>query len=118
MSNFHTFILENDDDTYIYGGLIFSAEFKNNAFIEPFIHKESDTKIIKYYKSKKLFVVYEKNIIIQLIFTSICWSDDFQAYNIENNIGLSYVECYHGIPDYKIKLCNKDFTEFILSNNL
>lgn len=120
MSVIQRFILEKDDDTYIYGGLEFYAECIDNHLIEPYIHNETETKIIKYYKSKNLFVVYINNEIKQLIFTLTCWSDDFSLYNIENNIAISYKKTYHfnGKRIYDNNVCNIDFTDFIVDNCL
>ena len=118
MNNIKTFFLEENDDTYLFSNLEFTAECDGDILLEPYTHKETDTKTIKYYPSKNLFVAYDNNIIVQMVFTSTCWSDDYEAYNIENNIGVSYTECYHGKPNFTAKECNKDFSNFIRENNL
>jgi len=119
MSSIQEFILEKDDDTYIYGGLKFHAHVNDDGdLVEPFIHTESDSKIVKYYSSKNLFVVYVDNRITELIFTMTCWSDDYKAYEIKDNVAYSITEYYHGRCSKHKQSCNFDFTEFITDNNL
>lgn len=114
------FYLEEDDYTYIYGGRLFKAEFDpvKNEFLEPYTRKASPIKTIKFYPSKNLFVVHTNNVITELIFVMTCWSDDYEAYVIQNNIGTSYMECYHGLKKIAPILCNIDFTDYIRVNNL
>ena len=114
------FYLEEDDFTYIYGGKLFKAELdpNTNKMIEPYIHIASSDKIVKFYQSKYLFVVYTNNIITEMIFVMTCWSDDYKAYNIQNNIATSYKECYHGRIKTTPIACNIDFTNYIRENEL
>lgn len=118
MSAIEEFNLETDDDTYIYGGLKFTAESIDGELIEPYTHIESDTRIVEFYRSKNLFVVYDNNRISELIFTMTCWSDDYKAYKLRDNIAYSYTECYHGRRCNTPKDCNIDFTEFIAESGL
>lgn len=114
------FYLENDDYTYIYGGRLFKAEVDatTGEKLEPYIRKASSTKTIRFYPSKRLFVVYMNNIISELIFVMTCWSDDYKAYVVNDNIATSFKECYHGRPNPNPTACNIDFTEFIRDNGL
>jgi hypothetical protein len=114
------FYLENDDHTYIYGGRLFTAEVDDSTgeMLEPYIRKASPVKTIRYYPSKRLFVVYINNIITELIFVMTCWSDDYKAYVIFNNIATSLKECYHGRPNITPIACNIDFSNYIRDNGL
>jgi hypothetical protein len=113
------FYLENDDYTYIYGGKMFSAMFdEKNTPIEPYIRKLSPKKIVKFYPSKNLFVVYVDTIITELIFVMTCWSDDYRQYNIIDNNATTYTECYHGKRNNQLQKCNIDFNKFIVENGL
>jgi hypothetical protein len=112
------FYLDTDDNTYIYGGKMFSANYENDKFVEPYIRKLSPKKNVKFFPSKNIFVVYIDNIITELIFVMTCWSDDYRAYNIINNRAITYTECYHGKKNNKLQTCNIDFSEFIAKNEL
>lgn len=114
------FYLEPDDHTYHYGGDLFEAEYNpaTKKYIEPYVRRATRTKTVKFYPSKNLFVVYVNNIIKELIFVMTCWSDDYHAYKIENNISSSYQSCYHGRKQLKPTICNIDFTEYIRKNDL
>lgn len=108
------YFLNSDDYTYIYGDLMFKCEYckTSNTYIEPFIRKENN-KIIKFYKEKKCFIIYENNELTEIIKVMTCWSDDYIAYKIKDNIAYSYNEVYHGREYKKDELCNIDFNEFI-----
>ena len=113
------FILEARDDTYIFGDLTFKADFneEQQIFNEPYIREDGET-MINYYPSKKLFVIYYDNVIVKIIFTSTCWSDDFIEYYICDNVAFSCNENYHGRPRKINHRCNIDMSEFITTNNL
>lgn len=116
---FRSFYLEEDDNTFIYGGLVFKAEYDeiNDKYLEPYIRHDAN-KIIKYYPSKNIFITYNSdNKIERIVFTMTCWSDDYRDYSLYNNKGIYYYECYHGIIQRR-KECNVDFNEFIASNGL
>ena len=116
----YSFGLEMNDDTYIYGGLQFEAEYDEakNMFLEPYTRREIDI-TIKYYPCKHLFVCYNKSDeIIRLVFTMTCWSDDFRDFTIRNKIAIMYDEVYHGRMRCKNKTCEIDFTNFIDVNEL
>lgn len=114
------YYIEADDDTYIYGDNMFQCEYDENTceYKEPYIYKETDSKIVKYYRSKNFFVIYENNEISEIIKTMTCWSDDYQIYKIKNKIAYEYNEIYHGRPHINNKKCNIDFNDFILQHNL
>ena len=114
------FVLEAKDDTYIYGDLTFKADFdeEKQKFKEHYVREEDENSIVKYYPSKKLFVVYFDNDIVKIIFTSTCWSDDFVEYYVLNNVAFLCNENYHGRPRKTNYECNIDLTEFITKNNL
>ena len=112
------FILDSDDDTYIYGDLEFSAEFKDGILIEPYVRIENESRYVKYYKSKNMFIVYENECISEIIFTMTCWSDDYKAYKIKDNIAYSYTEVYHGRVVKQNVECSDDFNQFIVENQL
>lgn len=114
------FYLEEDDDTYIYGRKLFKANFdeEKQVYIEPYYRKESYSRKIRYYPSKHLFVVYTDDIITEIIFTMVCWSDDYKAYSIKDNISTSYRECYHGRIKINPVECNINFSGFIEENDL
>jgi hypothetical protein len=111
------YFLEADDDTYIYGDLMFECEFdETNEPIQPFIRREGD-KVIKFYRDKRYFVIYENNEIVEIIATMTCWSDDVIIYKIKNNNAYQYDEFYHGRPYKKNEVCNIDFSNIISENN-
>jgi hypothetical protein len=114
------FYLEPDDHTYIYGGDLFEAEYnpETKELLEPYTRKGSSYKTIRFYPSKNLFVVYVNKVIKELIFVMTCWSDDFKAYKLHNNIATSYRECYHGRRNPKSFPSNVNFTEYIEKNEL
>ena len=112
------FFLDNDDDTYIYGGLKFTSQYNKRKLIEPYIHKETENKYIKFYRSKRFFVIYIDNYITEIIFTMTCWSDDFIAYKLKDNIAYSFSERYHGIYFTENQPCNINLTDFITDNCL
>lgn len=110
-----SFYLEEDDSTFIYGGLQFKAEYDdvNNKYLEPYIRKDSG-KTIKYFRSKNIFVTYDnKNKIERIVFTMTCWSDDYRDYAVYNNKGIYYYECYHGYIEKKRVECDVDFSKLI-----
>lgn len=49
-------------------------------------------RIIKYFPSKHLFVVYENEKIVEIIFTSTNWSDDYMIYTFKDNKPISLKE--------------------------
>ena len=106
--------IEADDDTYIYGNRFYDAYIDGNKDnIEPYYTTDND-KIIKYFPSRHLFVVYENNSIIEIIFTSTCWSDDYEKYDIKDNKPISLYESYHsGCRILKIKYENNISSEVI-----
>lgn len=114
------FYLEEDDHTYIYGGRLFKAEFdpETKQMLEPYVRRASPTKTIKFYPSKKVFIVYMNNKITELIFVMTCWSDEYTAYMIHDNKAISYTECYHGFPKITPTPCDVDFTDYIRDNGL
>jgi len=117
-SLYEEFLLDDDEDTYIYGGLKFTAQSIEGELVEPYIHMETENKCIKFYRTKRFFVVYVDNSITEIIFTMTCWSDDFKAYKLKDNIAHSFSERYHGIYSTENKLCDIDFTDFITENGL
>lgn len=115
------FYLENDDYTFIYGGLMFEAEYdeSSDTFKEPYIRKEKYNKVIKFYPSKKFFITYdEDNMIDRIVFVMTCWSDDYIDYAVYNKKGIYYHECYHGKINKKRIECDIDFSDFIAKNGL
>jgi len=117
----YKFILEEDDNTFIYGGLMFEAEYddENDKLLEPYIRKEKYNKTVKYYPSKNIFITYdEDNMIDRIVFTMTCWSDDYMDYAVYNKRGVYYYECYHGCINKRRIECDRDFTDFIAVNGL
>lgn len=113
------YFLHADDDTYIYGDKMFKCNYckETNEYIQPYIRKERK-RIIKFYRDKRFFVVYENHKIVEIIKTMTCWSDDTIAYKLRDNIAYCYDEIYHGRP-YKVnEECNIDFNDFIRANGL
>jgi len=113
------YYLNADDDTYIYGDLMFQCEYdeRTNTYIQPFIRKDGD-KIIKFYDDKHLFVVYENAEIVEITMTMSCWSDDYIVYKIKDRKAYKYHENYHGRPSKIDEPCDIDFSEFIRDNGL
>ena len=112
------FILETNDDTYIYGGLKFSAIYNEGKFMEPFIHIDENSRTVKFYRDKGFFIIYNEGRIEEIIFTMTCWSDDFRAYKVNNNnFGYLCTECYHGRIGEE-KACNFNFSKFIARHGL
>ena len=113
------YLLEADDDTYHYGGKMFKCYVceNTNTYIEPFIRKEKK-KLIKFYRKKRFFAVYENTVLTEIIRTMTCWSDDVIVYKIKDNIAYKYDETYHGRPYKKDEACSIDLSNFIRENNL
>lgn len=119
MSEFVEVFIEMDDDTYIYGDNTYTIKKVDGILIEPYILVK-DNKIIKYFKSENYFAIYNSDsLLIELVFVSTCWSDDFNAYKI-NEVGIAYemTKVYHGRMIKKDENCNIDFNDFIAKNNL
>jgi hypothetical protein len=114
------YYIEADDDTYIYGDNMFQCKYceETREYKEPFIYKENTKKIVKYYRSKCFFVIYEDNEITDIIKVMTCWSDDYVHYKIKNRFAYIYDENYHGRPYERNKECNIDFNDFIMKHNL
>jgi len=106
------YFLEADDDTYIYGDKWYECEFKNDKPIQPFIRKEGN-KVIKFYRDKKYFIIYENEKVIEVIATMTCWSDDVKIFKIKDNIAYEFDENYHGRPYKRNEVCNIDFSKFL-----
>lgn len=114
-----TVFIESDDDTYLYGDLEYTVEFIDGHYIEPYIRKELCGKIIKFYRSKRFFAIYENDILTEIIHTMTCWSDDIVAYKLNpNGIAYSYDEIYHGRPRKQNYPCNHDLNSFIDKHKL
>lgn len=113
------YFLDADDDTYIYGDLMFQSKYckDTQTYIQPYIRMD-ENKIVKFYRSKRFFVVYEDDKIVEIIRTMTCWSDDSIAYKLKDNIAYSYSEIYHGRPHKSNEECSIDFNEFIRTNGL
>lgn len=113
------YFLESDDDTYYYGDDTYECEFceETNTYIQPFVRKENN-KLIKFYRNKRFFVIYENSKIIEIIYTMTCWSDDFVSYKIKDNVAYEYDKNYHGRPCNRNEPCNIDFSKFIQDNDL
>lgn len=113
------YFLNADDDTYIYGDKMFKCKVckDTNAYIEPFIRKEK-RKIIKFYRKKQFFAVYENTVLTEIIRTMTCWSDDVIVYKIKDKFAYKYDETYHGRPYKKDEACCIDFSDFIRENGL
>jgi hypothetical protein len=113
------YYLESDDDTYIYGDRMFKCKFcrETNKYIQPYIRKEND-KTIKFFRDKRFFAIYENGLLIEIIETMTCWSDDYISYKIRDNIAYERDENYHGRPLKRNEQCNIDLSNFIRSNDL
>ena len=113
------YYLEIDDDTYIYGNKYFKCKYckETETYIQPYIRKENG-KTIKFFRDKRFFVVYENGLLIEIIATMTCWSDDYIAYKIRDNIAYELDENYHGRPVKRKEQCNIDFSGFIRNNDL
>jgi hypothetical protein len=113
------YFLYADDDTYIYGDKMFKCKYcyNTNTYIEPYYRKEKN-KLIKFYRKKQFFVIYEDCKITEIIFTMTCWSDDFSSYKLKDNVAYECDKNYHGRPFKRKEPCNIDFTEFIRENGL
>jgi len=119
MCEFVEIFIESDDNTYIYGDNMYMIKKVDNVLIEPYI-LITDNIIVKYFKSEQFFAIYNSDsLLIELVFVSTCWSDDFNAYKI-NEIGIAYeiTKVYHGRMIKKNSQINVDFNEFIAKNNL
>lgn len=116
---FVRYFLNADDDTYIYGDKMFECDYSDETdeYIQPYIRMEKN-KIIKFYRNKRFFVVYENDKIVEIIKTMTCWSDDVVAYKLKDNIAYSYDEVYHGRPYKSNEECSVDFNEFIRTHGL
>lgn len=114
------YLLELDDDTYHYGNKIFMICCdKDGKHIEPYIRNEPNNRVVKYYKTKKFFVIYDNDIITEIIYVSTCWSDDHIAYCLgPDQIAYSVSEYYHGRPKHFYKECKVDLSDFITENGL
>ena len=113
------YFLEADDDTYLFGDKMFKCEYdeKTNTHIQPFVRQENG-KIIKFYRNKNFFAVYENASLVEVIKTMTCWSDDVVAYKLKDGVAYEYDEVYHGRPYKKGEVCDIDFSDFIRANGL
>lgn len=113
------YFLEADDDTYIYGDLMFECEFdeQSNTYIQPFFRQDNET-IIKFYRDKRFFGIYKNNSLVEIIKTMTCWSDDVVAYKLKDGVAYEYDEVYHGRLYKKGEICDIDFSDFIRANGL
>jgi len=114
MPEFVEVFIEMDDNTYIYGDNTFEIEVVNGEMVEPYLLVH-DNKLVKFYKSQNYFAIYNMDLIlIELIFVSTCWADDFTAYKV-NEIGIGYevTKVYHGRMTEKNKNCNVDLNHII-----
>jgi len=114
------YFLEMDDDTYYYGDKNFMVRCdKDGKHIEPYIREEPNNRIVKFYRDKQFFVIYDNNIITEIIYVSTCWSDDIIAYKVRPDKIANYVtEYYHGQPRHIFKECSIDLSDFIAKNDL
>jgi hypothetical protein len=113
------YFLNADDDTYIFGDEMFECEYneETNTYIQPFIRQDGD-RIIKFYRDEQFFVVYKNAMLIEIVKTMTCWSDDVIHYKLNNGVAYEYDETYHGRPHKKGEVCDVDFSEFISKNGL
>lgn len=114
------YLLELNDNTYHYSNLIFMVECdKDGKHIEPYIRKEPNNRVVKYYKEKKLFVIYDNDIITEIIHVSTCWDGDHISYNLgPDKIAYAETEYYHGCPKHLYKKCKINMSDFIAKNGL
>jgi hypothetical protein len=114
------YLLEMDDNTYEYGNKMFKILCdKNGNHIEPYIREEPNNRIVKFYKNKNFFVIYDNNIISEIIHVETCWTDDYIAYRIgPDKVAYDITEYYHGHPLFFFKKCNIDMSNFIADNEL
>jgi len=72
-----------------------------------------DNKIIHYYNSDNIFIIFnKKNKIEKIIHTMTCWSDDYIIYYIENDNIIKSIESYHGIRKLYINYENNIIKDF------
>lgn len=114
---FINIFIENDDDTYIYGGRYFKALSNNGVKCEPFFLKD-DNKIIAYYPSQKLFIEYINSNIVNIIYTMTCWSDDIAKYTFDNGVLLELYETYHGINNVRVSYLNGAVSKVVFGGKM
>ena len=74
--------LESDDDTYVSGNMYaFSGE--QGEPIEPYYYHCNNT-MVKCYPSRHIYLEYESTILIKIVYTLTCWSDDISIYYIDD----------------------------------
>ena len=95
MSMFVDIFIDSDDNTYIYGDRNYKAIVNDGVVCEPYYLKDDD-KIISFYPSQNLFIVYVNGNIVNIIYTMTCWSDDFAMYTFNDGILLELHETSHG----------------------
>lgn len=118
MKQYKTVFIEGDDDTYIYGDLDYIVETNGDIQIEPYIMEEYG-KVIKFYRKKRFFAIYQNNVLTEIINTMTCWSDDYIAYKLRpDGIAYEYDKNYHGRPEKRNTPCNINLNDFIDINNL
>lgn len=113
-------LLELDDDTYHYGNLIFMVRCDNEGnHIDPYIRNEPNNRVVKFYKNKDFFVIYDNDVITEIIYVSTCWGGDHIAYNLgPDKIAYAETEYYQGRPKHFYKECRIDLSDFIAQNEL
>lgn len=113
-------LLELNEDTYHYSNLIFMVRCdKDGKHIDPYIRNEPNNRIVKYYKNKNFFVIYDNDIITEIIHVSTCWAGDHINYHLgPDQIAYAETEYYHGRPKHFYKECNIDLKQFIVDNEL
>jgi hypothetical protein len=113
------YYLEADDDTYIYGDKVYECEYCSNTkkYLEPYIRREKN-KLIKFYRDSQYIIIYENDVLTEIIKTMTCWSDDYVSYKIRDKVAYEYDKNYHGRPCKRNAPCEVDFSQFISDNNL
>jgi hypothetical protein len=85
----------SDDHTYVYGDMECELDMDGKK-IEPFIYKDGE-RTVECFVSKNRYIEKEDNKITKVVHTCTSWSDDYDAYTIENGEVVHLESTEHGM---------------------
>jgi hypothetical protein len=99
--------VQRDDHTYVDGDMECELD-ENGDGIEPFIYKKEEGDVtVECYVSKYLYIERAKGgEITKVVHTCTCWSDDWDAYTIQNEKVVGLVSTEHGMNRVYINYTN------------
>ena len=111
--------IDFDDDTYLYGNNTYECIYNKemNIEFEPYFLRKNN-ELIKFYRNKQFFAIYENDELVRIIKVMTCWSEDYKILNLKDGIVYSFTETAKGRIISKDEPCNMNYKNFIKINNL